>query len=170
MENTENTAKDNTVKDPSKDKKNVFVLKIRRRIDGTEIFMKSEKIEALMKEWAKDKQDDPMTAGDFCDVVDLNSLKAYTVNTQSLPLLPSGKKAWGLFYNGILLNNQTFNLRYITFVGLGQGVTLKILQPYSTAIIQKILESAKQVVGEFLSEFAKPLEGNLVINEKDIAK
>lgn len=141
--------------------KTAFKMKIQRKQDATEIYLESPTLEALMKEWSKGKTYDPIEhEGDPASYT--QNAKAYSVN---IPLLSGNRRAPTGFGAGITANG--FNLRALTLVGLGEGITLKIQQPLSRSMIRDLMESAQSSVTELLNEYAKPVEATLTLIEAE---
>lgn len=141
--------------------KTAFKMKIQRKQDSTEIYLESPTIEALMKDWSRGKTYSPVDQeGESAAYVSAH--KAYVVTA---PLLPSGRRNWGTFGNGI--NSGGFNLRILTLVGLGEGITLKLHQPLSRSMIRDLMEVAQTSVTELVNEYAKPVEATLTLVEAE---
>lgn len=153
--------------------KEAFEMSIRRKLDGTEITFKSTTIEPLMRDWSKKNgkviTHSPYDNNDWRDpdTLFIKDYKAYTLPA-ILPALPSGKKVWGTFQHGLMFQNY-FNMRILTLVGLEKGITFTVPTPYSKQMIEKLLQSANEVVSEFIIEYAKPISGSVVIIQKEEA-
>ena len=141
--------------------KTAFKMKIQRKQDSTEIYLESPTLESLMKDWSNGKTYNPVDQeGDPAAYV--SGYRAYTVVA---PVLPSGRRNWGSFGNGI--NAGGFNLRLLTLVGLGEGITLKLHQPLSRTMIRDLMGIAQTSVTELLNEYAKPVEATLTLVEAE---
>lgn len=141
--------------DPPKD---YIVLDIVRQLDGLSVRLESKFVEEMFRSWSKGVTITPRLEGDETAGIELGDLKAYKIGQlSSLPPLPSGKKAWGSFSHGLLING-VFNLRFLTLVGLGNGVTIKFKLPYSKEMIKDFIRKFDETVPEFITDFAKPVK------------
>jgi len=131
----------------------------------TEFFIQCPKMEELIKNIAKNKRITLEDSGDYSPDVMMEIIKFpyYVVNAP--PPLPSGKKAWGAFSQGIFWNG-VFNMRYFTFEGLKEGVTLRFTQPFPSVILKEIALSGGTQLKEFLAEYGSSFQGTVTLVEK----
>lgn len=124
---------------------------------GTEIYLKSPRMEKLMKALSNEQ----IQAGALFD----GRRDMYAVQAQTLTT-PEGS----IVFNqpGRSLSYGGFNPAYLAVVGIGEGTTITIAHPMSNTMIKAIIDQAKIIIPQILREFAKPIEATLVVTELEL--
>lgn len=142
-------------------------IHFKREPGWTEFFIQCPKIEAIIKELSKNKQITLEESGDYSpeDMSPFSSYRYYVIQGAPPPL-PSGKKVWGSFANGILLNGN-FNMRYLCFVGLTEGVKIKFTKPFPRQLMKELVLQGIGQMKEFLIEYGAVVQGTVTLIEKE---
>jgi len=143
-------------------KKEFLVLRLRRTEEGLKVYLRSEKLETFWQKAAKGvvreynppyiikgREEDRIEGYPFPETLPGKIEKTFFNKIEK-----------GLFYDG------EPNFSFSRLRGVGEGITILFPEPYSKTAIKRWVEELKKSIQIFVHEYLKPIEIEIVINEK----
>ena len=153
------------------DKKAVFEMRVSRVSYGTEVYMKSAPIEALMRRLSVGYSIDPaQRERELSAEADEGIYGAEFYKTARIYCLDArASRMVAPHHLGNPPDHGGFNASLLKIVGLGKGVTIPLEFPMNNPGINAMRDNAREKVRALVAEYVRPLTATLTVTAADVA-
>ena len=153
------------------DKKAVFEMRVNRVSYGTEVYMKSAPVEALMRRLSAGYSSDPAEREvNLSAEADEGIYGAeFYKKTRIYRLDARASRVIAPYHLGNPPDHGGFNASLLKIVGLGKGVTIPLEFPMNNPGINAMRDHARDKVRTLVAEYIRPLTATLTVTAADVA-